>query len=383
MEEPLVAEVEDVHRRLCEEPTGILGRVDHRRAGHVHRGVEEHRDLPAVLQPGEDGVEYGMLVRPIANLVGIWWSRSGSRKDEPVTEERDNVTLEQVKRVTRRRLLRTGLGAAAAVAASPLLAACGSSGRRTTIERLRSNGAKLGLSAGPPSASVEGGKAIGIFPEVAEVVLRRLGVDKFTPVLTSFDGIIPGLQAGRVDLAVPGLYITAERCKAILFSHPVVMYADALVVAHGNPHNIKTIRDVAESDLKMGTIQGSVGPKLLRQEGIPTSRQVLFPDFPSALDGLKAGRADVAGSDLISVGYMLGLGPYKNLTLIPLHTGKFSGAIGFAKNATDLQTAFNEELRKAQADGALAPIYKKWKVPKEALAGVEKLTWEEQCRVAK
>lgn len=311
--------------------------------------------------------------------------------------KRDNVTLEQVNRVTRRRLLRSGLGAAAAAAASPLLAACGSSGSSgssgtssvssavgETVERLRSDGAKLGVTAGPPSCGVEGGKAIGIFPEVAEAVLQRLGVDKFTPVLTSFDGIIPGLQAGRVDLALPGLYITAERCKTVLFSHPVIRYGDALVVPHGNPDNIKTMRDVAESDAKVGTIQGSVGPESLKQQGIPTSRQVLFPDLLSILDGLKAGRVDVAGSDAIGLAYLLGLGPYKDkLSLIPLDTAKFSGAIGFAKNATDLQTAFNEELRKAQAEGALAPIYEKWHVPKDALEGVEKLTWEEQCRIAK
>jgi polar amino acid transport system substrate-binding protein len=299
--------------------------------------------------------------------------------------------LEQVNRVTRRRLLRSGLVAAAAAAASPLLAACGSSGTSSsastavgeTVERLRSDGARLGVSAGPPSCGVEGGKAVGIFPEVAEVVLKRLGVDKFTPVLTSFAGIIPGLQAGRVDLALPGLYITAERCKAILFSHPVIRYGDALVVPHGNPDNIKTMDDVVKSDVKVGTLAGSTGAAHLKELGIPASRQVIFPDLPSILDGIKAGRVDVSGSDAIALGYLLKQGSLSDdLELIPEHTAKFSGAVGFAKDATDLQTAFDEQLRKAQAEGALTPIYEKWNVPADALDGVEKLTWQEQCRIA-
>lgn len=311
-----------------------------------------------------------------------------SRKDETVNGKRDNVTLEQVNRVTRRRLLRSGLVAAAAAAASPLLAACGSSGSSgstavgKTVERLRSNGAKFGLSAGLPTSGVEGGKAVGIFPEIAEVVLRRLGVDKFTPVLTSFEGIIPGLQAGRVDLALPGLYITAKRCKSILFSHPLIIYADALVVPKGNPDNIKTYQDVVDSDVKVGTIAGSTGSELLKKRGIPASRQVIFPDLPSILDGMKAGRVDVAGSDAIALGYLLGRGYADDLELIPEDTAGFSSGVGFAKDATDLQTAFNEELRKAQADGALAPIYEKWNVPKDAIEGVEKLTQEEECRKA-
>jgi polar amino acid transport system substrate-binding protein len=296
-----------------------------------------------------------------------------------------NATLEQANWLTRRQVLRGGLGATAAAAASSVLAACGgvADTKAGTLERLRVDGAKLGVSAGPPSSGVEGGKAIGIFPEVADVVLKRLGVDKVSPVLTSFDGIIPGLQAGRVDLALPGLYITATRCKAILFSHPVLRYGDALVVPRGNPGNFKTMDDVAKSDAKVGTIAGSTGAAQLKQLGIPASRQLIFPDLPSILDGMKAGRVGVSGSDAIALGYLLKQGSLSNdLELVPLATAKFSGAIGFAKNATDLQTAFNEELRKAQADGALTPIFEKWNVPADALDGVAKLTWQDQCRTA-
>jgi polar amino acid transport system substrate-binding protein len=309
----------------------------------------------------------------------------------------DNVTMDPVNPVTRRRLLLSGLGAVAAAAASPLLASCGSSGTSSvsggssssagtavgeTVKRLRSDGAKLGVTAGLPSCGVEGGKAVGIFPEVAEVVLRRLGVDSFTPVLTTFEGIIPGLQSGRVDLALPGLYITAKRCKSILFSHPVIRYSDALVVPKGNPHNIKTFQDVVDSDVKVGTIAGSTGAEFLKKQGIPESRQVIFPDLPSILDGMKAGRVDVAGSDAIALGYLVGRGYVDDLELIPEDHPGFSSGVGFAKDATDLQTAFDEELRKAQADGALAPIFRKWNVPKDATEGVEKLTQEEECRKA-
>ena len=150
---------------------------------------------------------------------------------------------------------------------APAVAACSSG--RTTLEQLRSDGAKFGLSAGLPTSGVEGGEAVGIFPEIAKVVLGRLGVDKITPVLTSFEGIIPGLQAERVDLALPGLYITAERCESILFSHPLIIYSDSLVVPKGNPNNIRTYQDIVESDLRVGTIAGSTGAEFLKQTGDP------------------------------------------------------------------------------------------------------------------
>lgn len=295
------------------------------------------------------------------------------------------MTFDQVNRMTRRQILRSGLGVTATAAATSLLTACGDSTKSAagTIERLRSDGARLGVTSGPPTCGVESGKAIGIFPEVAQVVLGRLGVTKFTPVLTSFDGIVPGLQAGRVDLALPGLYITAARCKAILFSHPVIRFGDALAVPHGNPGGFQTMEQVAKSDAKVGTIAGSAGATQLKQLGIPSSRQVIFPDLPSILDGMKAGRVEVAASDAIALGYALKQKALSNdLDLVPLPTAMFSGAVGFAKDATDLQTVFNDELRKAQADGALTPVFEKWNVPANALEGVEKLTWQDQCDAA-
>ena len=292
------------------------------------------------------------------------------------------MTLDQASRITRRQILLGGLGVTTAAAVTPLLTACGGSTRSAagTIERLRSDGARLGVTAGPPTCGVEDGKAIGIFPEVAQLVLGRLGVTKFTPVLTSFEGIIPGLQAGRVDLALPGLYITAVRCKAILFSQPVIRFGDALVVPHGNPGGLKTMDQVAQSPAKVGTLAGSAGATQLKQLGIPANRQVIFPDLPSILDGMKAGRVDVAASDAIALGYALKQKALSNdLDLVALPTAMFSGAVGFAKDATDLQTVFNDELRRAQADGALKPVFEKWNVPANSIEGVEKLTWQEQC----
>jgi polar amino acid transport system substrate-binding protein len=294
-----------------------------------------------------------------------------------------DATLKQMNWRTRRRLLCGGLGVAAAVAASPLLPTYGQDdiAAGVTIERLRSEGAKFGVSAGLPSCGVEGGKAVGIFPEVAEVVLKRLGVEKFIPVLTSFDGIIPGLQAGRVDLALGGLYITAKRCDAILFSHPVIRYGDALVVLKGNPKGFKNMDDVAKSDAMVGTIAGSTGSAYLKKLGIPSSRQVIFPDLPSILDGMKAGRVDVAGSDAIGCAYLLKYGNFSDsLELIPLvEQAKFSGGVGFRRDALDLQTAFNDELRNVQANRELTPVFAKWNVPADALKGVLSLSWQSEC----
>lgn len=287
-------------------------------------------------------------------------------------------------RVTRRRILRAGLGAAVSVATAPVLAGCGSSsaGGGGGLADLRKNGAKIGLAAEPPESVIKNGVAVGVFPEIAMKVCRSLGITKFTPVLTDFSGIIPGVQAGRVDLACPGLYITPARCSAILFTNPQVAYYEAMAVKAGNPHNIRTYKDVAKAHLRLGVVSGSFEPELASKEGVSKGNTQSFPDVPSMLDALKAGRIDAAGYDNVTIAYFLKLGPYKGLseTQPYLPAGKNSAGIGLSKHAKDLQTAFNKEQTKLFAQGAFDSIFKKWGVPQTSVKLAQSQNWQEFCK---
>jgi len=225
------------------------------------------------------------------------------------------------------------------------------------------------------------GQAVGIFPDITKLVLRRLGVTKFIAVESDFNGIIPGLQAGRLDVADAGLYIKQSRCNAILFSHPFLRYNDSLVVKKGNPYHITGTASAVKAGVKVGVIGGSVGVQNAEAQGFSESNIVQFPDLQSIFDGIKAGRVDVGGSDLIACGYLVGLPTYKDsLQLVPLTSSPYSSGAGFNVNATDLQAAFDRELRKAQADGSLKPIFAKYHVPAAATKAIEKMTWQHACR---
>ncbi|HWE14066.1 MAG TPA: transporter substrate-binding domain-containing protein [Solirubrobacteraceae bacterium] len=287
---------------------------------------------------------------------------------------------------TRRHVLKAGFGAAAAVAASPLLAACGSSSSSSGggLDALRKNGAKVGIAAEPPESEISGGQAVGVFPEIAMMVCRKLGITKFTPVLTDFSGVIPGVQAGRVDLACPGLYITPERCSAILFTNPQVAYYEAMAVKAGNPHNIRTYKDVAKGGLRLGVVTGSFEPQLAAKEGVSSGKIQTFPDVPSMLDALNVGRIDAGGYDNVTIAYFLKKATYQGLSETEpyLPAGKNSAGIGLSKQAKDLQTAFNKEQSKLFAQNAFDPIYKKWGVPESSTKLAQSQTWQQFCKAS-
>src|ERR1051325_9210749 len=101
--------------------------------------------------------------------------REMSATNQPDEERRpgDGSTGLDRTRMSRRTVLRAGLGALTLAAAPSVLAACGggedggggtgTSGGSDPLAAYKQNGARLGVAEVLPSASVDGGQAVGIF----------------------------------------------------------------------------------------------------------------------------------------------------------------------------------------------------------------------------
>lgn len=139
------------------------------------------------------------------------------------------------------------LGGAGLAAAS--LAACsrvdegadGENGGGNTLERLREQGfVAVALANEVPFGFVDDtGEPAGQSPAVARAVFEELGVPEIQASATSWDGLIPGLQANRYDVIAAGVFITPERCEEVSFSEPTATAPEAFLVAQGNPENIE------------------------------------------------------------------------------------------------------------------------------------------------
>src|ERR1700739_190196 len=80
--------------------------------------------------------------------------------------------------------------------------------------------------------------------ELAEVVLRAIGVSSIEHHLTSFEELLPGVQEGRWDMNVP-IFVTAERAGRVAFSVPVWALGDGFLLQRGNPKALTGYRAVA------------------------------------------------------------------------------------------------------------------------------------------
>jgi polar amino acid transport system substrate-binding protein len=250
----------------------------------------------------------------------------------------------------------------AAITAVLLLTGCSDSslsGHGSTLERARREGSiRIGFADEAPFAffDTQRNRATGEAPEVARVILRRLGIQKVEGVLTEFGSLISGLQAGRFDLIAAGMYILPQRCERIVFSNPTYAVRQAFIVKQGNPLGLHGYGDVARHpDAKLGVVAGAVERGYARALGIPDERLIVFPSAANALAGVEAGRVDAYAATALTVRDLLGKTEVGNTWVEraepfrqPVIDGKPAigyGGFGFRRSDADLVEAFNRELK--------------------------------------
>ncbi len=75
------------------------------------------------------------------------------------------------------------------------------------------------VSGSAPFAYMKNNQIVGYDIEVISYICKELGY-KLEIIEMSFDGIIPALKSGKVDLAGCSIIVTEERKKSVLFSEP-------------------------------------------------------------------------------------------------------------------------------------------------------------------
>ena len=222
-------------------------------------------------------------------------------------------------------------------------------------------------------------KVVGIHPDVIRAVFAPLGVKDFEFVVSDFGAMIPGLLAGRFDIIASGVAITPPRCEQVLFSEPDVAVGDSLLVKKGNPLNLHSYEDIAKNPkVRLAGGRGSENTKNAIAAGVPESQIALFPNNEAAVSAILADRADVT---TLSVPSAIGVideqkvegieraVPFKGLIKPNGQPAKLYTGTVFPKNSAKLRDAYNAELAKLRASGALKPIMAKYNFTADEDAG--------------
>lgn len=191
---------------------------------------------------------------------------------------------------------------------------------------------------------------------LAQQIADSLGVE-LEVVDMSFDGIIPAVKSGQVDIGIAAFTKTPERAEEIDFSNLYETSAQFLVVKTGNADVYSTKEALAGQ--KVGAQKGTIQSQLI-QSALPDSELFELEKYPAL--ALEVQNGNIAGLVVDqAVGESLIATSNGGLEVanfeFTAEEASFGKAAVIAKGNEDLVAAVNEVINKVTADGSYQKAY--------------------------
>ncbi|AZT84960.1 amino acid ABC transporter substrate-binding protein [Marinobacter sp. NP-4(2019)] len=201
----------------------------------------------------------------------------------------------------------------------------------------------------------ETGEMIGFDMEIIREVADRAGFEIDLNTM-DFNGIIPALQTGNVDIAIAGITITEERQQIVDFSDPYYDSGLRILVREDND-SVKTMEDL--NGQKIGTKIGSTSYDYLTRTLDQNDGVTPYPGSSDMYMALMSRAVDAVFYDAPNVGYFASTkGQGKVKTVGPLYEGQQYGIA--LKKGSEWLDEVNEALASIKEDGTYKEIYEKW-----------------------
>lgn len=264
--------------------------------------------------------------------------------------------------VTRRQFALLAAGAALAGLLPARLAFA-----ETTLEKIRRTGkVTVGTEAAfPPFEFVEDGKIVGYGSDILAEVVKALGVE-VEQLDLPWQGILPGVLAGKFDFVATTVGINEERAKR---------YAYTLPIADGQPYAAKRKGDAMTSATDLNgkvvatQLASSTEPvakaydeKLKAKGGEGFSELKLFTAFTEAYVALANGEVDAVIQSLPALAVLAKDRPDTFELLGPVELpGAFTYLAWVTRpEDTDLRDFISGVIRDMRGDGRLYALQEKW-----------------------
>ncbi|MGJ4857830.1 transporter substrate-binding domain-containing protein [Labrys sp. KB_33_2] len=203
-------------------------------------------------------------------------------------------------------------------------------------------------------------------------------------IAQDWDGMIPGLNAGKFDVIMDGMSITAERKKQIDFSRPyageragfATLKSSDLAKIPGKGTIVTLSGDATKDKATLDTLREALKGKSVGVQVATNYAEWLAKNFKDVVTvteyktvgeadlDLAAGRVDATVGDITFYASVLPKPDHSEMTLTgPEITGPvWSEGIGpaFRKSDTDLRDMFDKAIGEAQADGTIKKLSLKW-----------------------
>lgn len=219
--------------------------------------------------------------------------------------------------------------------------------RENVISR-KSNILVMGTNATfKPFEYKESGEIVGFDIDLAKEIANDLGMELKIEDM-SFDGLLPALESGQIDMAVAGMSVTEDRAKNALFSDSYYVASQQIIVK-----NDSLIRNrYALEGKRIGVQLGTTGDQMAQK--IKDARVIQFPVAPSVLQELISDRIDAAILDNTPAAQYIT--NYSSLKILSMPLSRESYAIAIKKTNQELHEKVNKVIASMKEDGRMQKI---------------------------
>ena len=221
---------------------------------------------------------------------------------------------------------------------------------------------KVGIDVPYPPFSMmdEQGQPTGFDVESIRWIGRDQGFEPEFHVV-AWDGIIPALNAGTIDMVYSGMTITDERKEKVNFSDSYWTVNQMVVVKEGSPI---TLEQVKNGSVVIGTQRGCtaalwIDENLVNQSLMPAQNLKLYDNTPLAVDDLVSGRIDAVMYDSTVMNDIIAGKPVAKIGMV--ETNEDFG-IAVRKEDTELLEKLNSGLEKLMASPDWEALKQKYKM---------------------
>ncbi|CAN7669477.1 transporter substrate-binding domain-containing protein [Pararhizobium sp. LjRoot238] len=259
--------------------------------------------------------------------------------------------------------MRAGFLVRGLTAAALMLGATFSAHAEDALARVKAAGTlKVGTeTAFAPFDFIDAGEHAGLNVDLFAEIGKELGVT-IEWVALPWEGVLPGLEAGKFDMVAGPATITKARMERYRFTPPIAEATVAILKKAGDT-TITKPEDIAGKAIGVGKATAQLAQLTAYSDTLPTKVDVReYPAFTESYADLAAGRIAGVANSLPNIAFVASQRKDTfEVVLPPFGQKSYFGFIG-TKDAdhAPLMDAIDAALLKMKGDGRLAEAQKKW-----------------------
>lgn len=217
---------------------------------------------------------------------------------------------------------------------------------------------KMGTSADyPPFEFVDptkGEEIIGFDIDLADLIGEKLGYEIQVDNI-DFNGLIPAIQAGKLDFVLSGMTPTEERDKVVDFSVPYNETVQMVVTKKDS--GIKTVEDLEGKTVgvQLSSIQEELANEVAETVDMKVESRNLIPEL---IQELMTKRFDAAIiEDIVAENFVE---RNKDLTFFPVIVDEIDYKAAVFPEGSELKEKFDNAINELIEEGKIEELREKW-----------------------